>query len=462
MLAPFRRPSAALLAVVLLAGLVPSRVDAQRADGAELPERLTLADAIAYAERWHPQFRSALNDEDVANAQLRSRQARYLPQINASVTTNSGGSRRFTGTDFYGNPVRLEDPATYSSSSSNQSVTASLELFDFGRREAEVRAARANRSAVRAGIQRQRLELRRQVTQRYYAALVAEANVTIAERQLEFAREQLELTERKFAIAAADREAVLGARANVAASEGSVDEARANAAKARLELAEAIGAPLDEAFALADVIPDYSNVQLDVEALVERALRSNPQILAAEAQAFAAERQVTAARAGYLPVLSAGGSFGRSMSSRGGSAFGELNPLDQSWGMSLTLSMPIFDRFQTSQAVTQARATREDNRETVRQQRLATERQVRAYVLDVESARRRLALAREAVELGRERLQLAQEGFQVGTISFDAYLQVLERLAGYERDELNARQTLATAVADLEQVVGEPIVERVP
>lgn len=95
-------------------------------------------------------------------------------------------------------------------------------------------------------------------------------------------------------------------------------------------------------------------------------------------------------------------------------------------------------------------------------QRLSAERQVRAYVLDVESAKTRLALAREAVQLGTERLELAQQGFQSGSLNFDQYLQVLERLVAYERDELSARATLATAVADLEQVVGEPIADRTP
>ena len=427
-----------------------------------LPDSLSLAEAIAYAERWRPQYRRVLNDEDVADANVRRRRGEYLPQLSVNLNTNSGGSRRYTGADPFGNPVRLDEPAVYSSSGSNQSVNAQLNVFDFGRRESELRAARASRSAVVADVERERLDLRRQVTQRYYAALQAAAGVSIAERQLSFSRDQLDITERKFNVAAADREAVLGARANVASSEGALSQAQAAARKARLDLAEAIGAPLGESYALADSIPDLSGVRVDEEALVERALLRNPQVLVADAQVVAADRRVTVARTGYLPQLTAGGNFSRSMSTRGSSAFARIDPLDQSWGMSLQLSVPIFDRWATGQSVVQARADREDRLQEQRLQRLSAERQVRSYVLDVESARVRLELAREAVVLGTERLELAQQGFQSGSLNFDQYLQVLERLVGYERDELSARATLAIAVADLEQVVGESIVDRDP
>src|SRR5690606_18798329 len=168
-----------------LAG-TPVMLLAQQGDA--LPEQLTLADAVAYAEHLRPQYQRVLNDEDVAGAALRARQGQYLPQVTASLSTNSGGSRRYTGTDFYGNPVRLDDPASYSSSGSSQSISAQMNVFDFGRRESEIRAARATRDAVRADVSRERLDLRRQVTQRYYAALVAAAGIGIAERQLAFAR----------------------------------------------------------------------------------------------------------------------------------------------------------------------------------------------------------------------------------------------------------------------------------
>lgn len=444
-------------ALVMTVATVP--LAAQQASGDVLPERLSLEAAIAYAEQWRPQYRRVLNDEEVANATVRSRQAQYLPMVSASINTNSGGSRRYTGVDFYGNPVQLDEPATYSSSSSTQSINAQFNVFDFGRRESELRAARAGRDAVRADIERERLELRSTVTLLYNEALLAAARVRVVERQLEFSREQLELTERQFNVAVADREAVLGARANVADNEGSLFEARAASQKAELTLAEAIGAPMHSAFVLTDSIPDLSHVTMDVETLVQTAMVRNPLVRAADAQAVAADRRVTAARTNYLPSISAGGSFSRSMNSSGSSAFGRLDPLDQNWGINVGLTIPIFDRFGTGQGVAEARAAREDGREAQRQQRLLAERQVRAYALDVESARNRLSLAREAVELGAERLELAQESFRIGSMNFDQYLLVLERLMQYEQEELTARFTLASAIANLEQVVGERIVE---
>src|SRR5690606_34334884 len=174
------RAAIVVLVVALTAAATTSPLRAQRVSGEALPDRLSLEAAIEYAERWSPQYRIALNDEDVADATVRARQGQYLPTISANVSTSSGGSRAFTGLDPFGNPVRLDEAATFSSSSSSQQVSAQFNIFDFGRRESELRAARSAREAVRADISRERLALRSTVTRLYNEALLAAARVSVS------------------------------------------------------------------------------------------------------------------------------------------------------------------------------------------------------------------------------------------------------------------------------------------
>ncbi len=449
-------PFVALLLAALV--LAPTAVAGQQpVPPVALPERVSLAEALTIAERQNPGFRQVLNDEELEDARVRRQRAEYLPSLSASVSSNAGGSRVYTGTDNFGNPVRLDNPLSFQNSGSTQSIGASMNLFDFGRREANLGQARANRRATLATIEQRRLQLRTEVTRNYYQALRTEAAIAIAERQLAAARDQLTLTDRKFRVATATREDVLGARQQVATSEGSLVQARGEARKARLLLAEQIGVEVTDDFALADTIPDFAAVRIGVDSLVGLALRVNPEILAADARVASADRGVRVARTGYLPAINLGASFGRSMNSRGRDAFLRVDPVDQNYGMSLSFNVPLFDRLQTATTSAQARIQRDDQRQAYRAQRLSVERQVRSLAIDLENAQERLLRTREAVAFGRERLELAEQSFQSGILNFDQYQLVLDRLVSAERDELDARVTLATAVVNLEQVVGTTI-----
>src|SRR5690606_5980324 len=118
---------------------------------------------------------------------------------------------------------------------------------------------------------------------------------------------------------------------------------------------------------------------------------------------------------------------------------------------------PIFDRFRTgaSEAAADAQAT--DARESVRAERLRLEQEVRSAVIDVDNARRSLALAERAAALSRERADLARERYRAGATDFVQYQLVLRNAAEAERGELDARVQLAIAWVQLEQRVGGPV-----
>jgi len=451
---------ARLLAVGLAgaAMLAPSSAVAQdpaAATAAGNARSLSLSEALQLADRYNPQLRQVANDIDVAEGEQRAARAAYLPDLSASLGMNGNNTRTLTGTDEFGKPVRGEW-RTFQSSSASQSLSTSLVLFDGGARERRVSAARAQVGAAEANLAGQRSQLRADVSAQYYRARNATTRIALEERLLEAAHEQLAATERRFSIAAASREDVLGAQADLATTEARLENARGDARKARLLLRQQLGLEDAVDLVLTDSVPRRPvDESLDADALVRRALATHPVLAAARARADAADRSASAARGVRWPSISATGGYSRSDQANDYGRFFDFAPNGaQGFSFGVRASLPVFDRFRTGATVTSADAQAEDAREAVRAERLRTEQEVRSAVIDVESARRGLTLAERAAALSRERVELARERYQAGATDFVQFQLVVRNAAEAERGELDARVQLAIAWVQLEQRVG--------
>lgn len=444
-------PLAALAFAATLAG---ARLHAQA------PERrpLSLREALALAERGNPQLRQTANDVAVREAQRRQAAGGYLPELSASLGFNGSGSQTFTGEDDFGNPIRGEQ-RTIRSSSASQGVSLSMTLFDGGARERRLGAARQELRASEAAVAARRSTLHAQVATQYARAQAAQARVTLEERLVATARQQFDATQRRFGIAAANREDVLGSEADLARAEAQLENARGEARKAALELRQTLGVEEPVEFTLADtlVIPVVAGA-LDADSLVQAALAAHPTLAAARARAEAAERGAAAARGARWPSVSATAGYSRSDRSENFGSFFDVNPGgSRGFTFGLSTRLPLFDNFRTSASVAQADAQHEDAREEVRAERLRIDREVRAAVIDLENARRGLRLAERAAALSRERVELAQVRYESGAMDFVQFQTVVRSAADAERQEVDARTQLAVAWVQLQEKLGAPI-----
>src|SRR5690606_19122408 len=132
--------------------------------------------------------------------------------------------------------------------------------------------------------------------QRYYLALRARRRIALEEQLLASARERLEMTEEQLRVVGTHPEDVLGAQVDVAQQELALQQARGDARKADLDLRQAMGVEEDVAFELVSDLPAlFDPASLDEELLVARAIEAAPGVLAAEADASAAEHRAGSA-----------------------------------------------------------------------------------------------------------------------------------------------------------------------
>lgn len=426
------------------------------AAGQQVPDRLTLEDALRLARAGNPAFRKTENDLELASNAIRAAWAAFLPSLNPSISFSGGRSRRLTGEDPYGQPVRLDEPTDYRSSSTGQSLNiGGVTLFDGGANLRTVRERRANYSMVDAQIEQQQIELDARVSREFYQAVRAARNIALEESLLASAEERLTRTEELLRLAARNRVDVLGARADVKQGQQNVERARGEADKARLTLAATLGLPAPAPLRLDTVLPPiFDPANLNVDGLVPQALRTSPITRRAESAVAAANHRAAAARGGRWPRLSAGVSYSRSMGLSSYDALKQLNPQNWSFGFSYSLTVPLFTRFQVSNQIATEEAAARDADYDLRAARLTLEKDIRAAVIDVNNAYRSLQLADERAELSRERQQLAQEQYRLGGISFTELQNLFDRTAEAERQALDARFTFINARLALEEKLG--------
>jgi len=246
---------------------------------------------------------------------------------------------------------------------------------------------------------------------------------------------------------------VTRAQSQLAGVHAQLIAARGEQSRSRLELVRAIGAPLDAPVTLASplaAMPVSDTVPAQAEA-VAVALRTRPDLVAAQRALDAARQGARAIRAERLPSLAAFGDDG----GIGTSPSHLLNTY--SWG--IQLSVPILDGFRR-----EGRISEQDAKSAgLELQRRELERQVavevRSALLDLATARDQVAAARERLRLAQQEYTQAQDRFRAGvagngdvvTASLalnGARNLVIDALASYQsaRVELARAQGTATTL----------------
>jgi outer membrane protein len=424
----------------------------------QVPTRLTVDDALRLAREHNPVLRRAANDAAVASWQVRQAWAAFLPSLSTGLGFGANRSTSLSGVDDFGQPVSSPISRTFTSSSASQSISSSLLLFDGGASIRQLSARRAEARATDRMIEAQGLAVTAAVERAWYQALRAQQDIALEEQLLVSARDRLERSEALLRLAANDQVDVLGARADVATQQRNLERARGDAQKARLLLLQAIGLEPHGEFELAGELPVvFDPAGLSADSLVRLALRENPVVQQRTLQASAARQRTAAARGSRLPQISLSGSYGRSMSGEGNSAFGRLDPPNSSATFGINVSLPLFSRFNTSVQVAAAEAAADDAEEDLRAERLQLGTEVRNAHIDLVNAHSSLQLAEQSAALSRERLELAQEKFRLGAISFTELQNVTDRTAQAERGALDARFAFVAARIALEERLGRPV-----
>jgi outer membrane protein len=415
----------------------PGVLPALPADVEQRIHELTLADVVDLALLNNPTTRASWNQARAAQDVLGSARGAYFPTVAGTVSAS-----------------RTKSPATAGRVAGQRteygpSVTLNYLLLDFGGRTGSIERARANLIAANFTHNATLQNIVLQAEAAYFnymatAALLAAEKAAITEAQA-----NLTAAERRNTVGLATIADVLQARTALAQEQLNRETIEGNLQAARGSLAVALGIPANLPF---DLQPIPSNVSvraisLSVDSIINEALRNRPDLAAARAQTAAALAQVRVARSAELPSLTLGSNAGRTYS---------VPPLfsGPSYGISLGLSIPIFNGFshQYDIAAAQAEAAAVSALADQARQQVMTQVFISYYAL--QTAEQRVATADDLLTSAQQSEQVAAGRYREGVGSIIDLLTAQTALANARAQQVQSRWQWSTSLAQLARDAG--------
>jgi len=228
--------------------------------------------------------------------------------------------------------------------------------------------------------------------------------------------------------------------------------ARNDFAKQKLSLARIIGLPPGQEFVLTEKAPYQVLTPLPLEVYLQRAYTSRSDYQAAEAQVRAAELSRRAATAGHYPSLDLSANYGDI----------GVNPASSNgtWQVNGGLNIPIFAGGKVHSDVLEAEAQLKQARSQLGDVRGRIDYEIRASLLDLNSAADQVEVARSSVDLAEQALTQSRDRFTAGVTDNLEVVQAQEAVASAHESYIQslyahnlAKVELARAIGDAEQGV---------
>lgn len=452
----------------------------------------SLQECVEYAIRNNIQVKQSSLNTKVEEVNLSQSKANLLPNLNGntSYSYNVGRSvNPFTN-------IIVDQPV----SAHNASLSSSVTLFNGFQKVNTIKRNKLLLNASQYTYEDTQNEITLQVITAYMNILLNNELLENAELRLVTTDMQLERTSRLVAAGSLPESNLLEIQAQRANDELEIINAKNNIAIATLNLKQLMQLPAQEGM---DVVvpevetPDESDMLAPLSDIYNTALALQPDVKAAEAREESAEYDVSIAQGNRLPSITASGFLGTSYSSvaddmlpKEGSPFTQIevpvgylandptqtvvtsqsipseytentywNQLDFNLrrGVSIDMSIPIFNGWQTKSAVSRAKINREMATLDVVNTKNALRQNIEQAYLDVQAAQQRYAATKKQVEALQEAFRVNEQKFNLGVINALDYNLAKTNLNVAESDMIQSKYDFVFKTKILDFYQGKPL-----
>lgn len=418
------------------AGFKPD-ISGQSCAGLDFNKPLTLADVTEAALCNNPQTKESYANAKVQAAQLGIAKSAFLPVVSDNIGLNQN----------------FVDPASPSRgrefNNLSNSLAVSYLLYDFGNRDAALENARQLLNAASASQNAIVQNILLSAIKAYYQVQSDIASLEAARESERFNQESFKAAEAKYK-----------AGVSTPADKLQAETAYAQAVLTRITaegtlkndygvLANVMGLNASAPLSLhpaANVPVNTSEVERDINTLIEYARNRRPDLVASEAQVNAAKASIEASRAAAKPTVSVGvtNNFqdGSSLSSSNTSTLG------------LTVTVPIFSGYGPTYRIRSAEATAEVREAQRDQLRLQISLDVWTAFQNLRTAHERIKSAEVLVNSAKESARVALGRYKAGVGNIIDTLNAQSALASANQQKIQADLGRNTARAALAQAIG--------
>ena len=363
---------------------------------------LTIEDAVRIGLDNHPRIKSANERVGSQQAVLGQQMSAYYPTISMSNSYRTSQSSTNGGNDHAADAF------------SSQAI-ANMTLYNFGKREGNVQAARETLDATKNDYETTNQDIVLSIKQAYYVYLGSQALVKVRQDTVR-SRELLVRQARGFyEVGTRARIDVARAEANLYSAQADLIAAENGVKIAWVTLRNAMGSPRLPEQPVAVDSPEVE-ISMNLAEARTRAFETRTELKSFDAQRRASDQLIAVARRSHLPDIIFDASYGRRHVSDQTVGGQNLNtfPLQPTWSVQLSLIIPIFDGFRTTNRV-------EETLHNYYNVKFQEEERRQLIALDVEQSYLRVVETQErinatdsAAKAAKENLDLAQGRYAVG------------------------------------------------
>jgi outer membrane protein len=335
-------------------------------------------------------------------------------------------------------------------------ITLEYLIFDFGKRESKVDAATAEKLVAGANFIAANQQVAFQVASAYYGLLTAEERLAAAKETLKTAQTTQDAAEDRMNNGRATMPDVLNARAETAQSVFDLESADGDEKIARVTLMETLGAepsPNIQINRESDT-PLPTELNLSIEALIDRAMVNRPDLQAQAAEIRAAGDAVRQAKAAYRPQIGLTGS-GAQTTVWPTTDYGELGHASvPTWSATLAIQWRIWDGGERKNELAIAESKQREAQDEMTELKDQTTREVWTAYIAFRSAVKKERAAQALLEAADSSYSASLDAYQYGVKNLVDVVTAEKQLAQARFSSVSARSQLFLQAVSLEFVTG--------
>ncbi|MBN1986033.1 MAG: TolC family protein [Prolixibacteraceae bacterium] len=420
-------------------------------------ESWSLQKCIDYALENNIQIQQqALNTEYYQN-QVSQAKSNRLPNLNAGLSNNFNFGRSLG----YDNTYRNVNSSQY-----NGYLSSDFTIWNGFTLQNTIEQYELDLQATMQDFQKAKDDLVLNIAASYLEILFAEELVEVSNAQIEVTQQQINRTQQLVDAGSLARGALLEIEAQLAQEELTLVNRQNSVQLAYLTLYQLLELPMSESFQV--LVPKLPEIKANVTMansydVFKNAINVRPEIKAAQLRVESARRQLDIAKGNRYPSLSFGANYYNLYNDK----YTDLNGDDISfadqlknnkrYSMGFTLNVPIFNKFQVKNSISNAQLQIADFEYRLQSARNVLRKDIEQAYTNALAALNRYISSEKAVKSTEEAFRYTEEKFNVGMVNSVEYNQSKNNLTIAQSELLQARYEYIFRTKILDFYNGIPI-----
>ncbi len=399
----------------------------------------SLEKCIEYALENNIQIKQQEINTNYNENQVSQAKSNRLPNLNAQFSNDYSFGRSLTYENTYKN---------VNSSSFSGGVNTNVTLFNGFTLTNEIKRQELDLQATLQDLQKAKDDIMLSIAGAYMEILFAEEVASVTEAQIEVTKQQINRTQQLVDAGSLAKGALLEIQAQLAREELQLVNNKNSAQLAYLSLFQLLDLPITESFKIE--VPALPEIKANITMansldVFNNAMNVRPEIKAAQLRVKSAETQLDIAKGNQYPSLSFGANYYNLYNNKYTDIYGEKiafadqlkNNARSSAGF--TLSIPIFNRFQVKNAISNANLQIYNYKYQLQSASNVLRKEIeQAYTNALASLNRYISTEKAVVSM-QEAFRYVEEKFNVGMVNSVEYNQSKNDLTAAQSQLLQAK-----------------------